>query len=253
MWCGFVFPHGFCKVGRRFGNHSWLAQRRSARVNYHGAERCNLLVHMTGEDRTKVKVLVVGAGLAGVTAANELHADGYDVTIIEASERFGGRIWTERDASGRAVELGATWLHGKTGNPLFECAEKLGILPPADERDPEDEDRNDDDDYWGLLKYVRSDGTLLQPDDVRRVMKLFRSFLNELKDDRAKSSLPSSVGQYLDQRWQETASSIGPHDELIFQARKELECGISGCNDLNEVSEMALKPRRFISAGCEEI
>uniref|UniRef100_A0A7S3EL40 Amine oxidase domain-containing protein n=1 Tax=Rhodosorus marinus TaxID=101924 RepID=A0A7S3EL40_9RHOD len=236
MWCGFVFPHGFCKVGRRFGNHSWLAQRRSARVNYHGAERCNLLVHMTGEDRTKVKVLVVGAGLAGVTAANELHADGYDVTIIEASERFGGRIWTERDASGRAVELGATWLHGKTGNPLFECAEKLGILPPADERDPEDEDRNDDDDYWGLLKYVRSDGTLLQPDDVRRVMKLFRSFLNELKDDRAKSSLPSSVGQYLDQRWQETASSIGPHDELIFQARKELECGISGCNDLNEVS-----------------
>jgi monoamine oxidase len=38
------------------------------------------------------EVLVIGAGIAGLTAARELAVDGYAVAILEARERIGGRI-----------------------------------------------------------------------------------------------------------------------------------------------------------------
>jgi monoamine oxidase len=55
-----------------------------------------------------VRVLVAGAGLAGLAAARALEADGADVTLIEARDRVGGRVWTLRDGlSGQHAEAGA--------------------------------------------------------------------------------------------------------------------------------------------------
>ena len=42
-------------------------------------------------------VIVAGAGLAGLTAAVELLDDGATVTVLEARDRVGGRVWTIRD------------------------------------------------------------------------------------------------------------------------------------------------------------
>src|SRR5688572_6066259 len=58
-------------------------------------------------------IVVVGGGMAGLTAALEL-ADTYSVTVLEARERFGGRILTTRNASGLPLELGAEFIHAKT-------------------------------------------------------------------------------------------------------------------------------------------
>lgn len=44
-----------------------------------------------------VGVLVAGAGLAGLAAARDLAASGADVTVIDARDRVGGRVWTIRD------------------------------------------------------------------------------------------------------------------------------------------------------------
>jgi monoamine oxidase len=64
------------------------------------------------------KVIVVGAGLAGLGAAWELVQSGHDVTVLEASHRPGGRVWTLREpfadglyAEAGAVSYGASFQH----------------------------------------------------------------------------------------------------------------------------------------------
>lgn len=59
---------------------------------------------------TDQKVIIVGAGFAGLIAARELEGAGFDVEIFEARDRIGGRAWTE-ERLGRPLELGATWVH----------------------------------------------------------------------------------------------------------------------------------------------
>jgi monoamine oxidase len=70
--------------------------------------------------------IVVGAGIAGLAAARRLADAGWTVTIIEARDRVGGRIWTDRSL-GQPVERGAGWLHGTMGNPLMELARMAGV------------------------------------------------------------------------------------------------------------------------------
>ena len=45
---------------------------------------------------TGKSVVVLGAGIAGLVAAYELRKAGYSVTVLEARDRFGGRVWTMR-------------------------------------------------------------------------------------------------------------------------------------------------------------
>lgn len=71
-------------------------------------------------------VLVVGAGLAGLTAARVLHDAGVEVTVLEARDRLGGRTWTA-DVDGAAVDLGAAWLHGTQDNPVASFAAAQGL------------------------------------------------------------------------------------------------------------------------------
>lgn len=58
------------------------------------------------------KVVIIGAGLAGLAAAYELNRAGYDVTVLEAQSRPGGRVLTYRDpfADGLYAELGAEYI-----------------------------------------------------------------------------------------------------------------------------------------------
>lgn len=56
------------------------------------------------------KVIIIGAGFAGLVAARELQTAGIEYQILEAKDRIGGRAWTE-ERMGRPLELGATWIH----------------------------------------------------------------------------------------------------------------------------------------------
>lgn len=55
-------------------------------------------------------VLVVGAGLAGLGAARALHTDGFDVLVLEARDRVGGKTHSTHTASDDVVEYGGQWV-----------------------------------------------------------------------------------------------------------------------------------------------
>ena len=57
---------------------------------------------------------MLGAGAAGLAAAERLHRAGLGVRVLEARERVGGRIATVQDpGSGLPLELGAEFVHGR--------------------------------------------------------------------------------------------------------------------------------------------
>jgi monoamine oxidase len=72
------------------------------------------------------RVIVVGAGMAGLVAARLLHDSGFQVTVLEARARLGGRTWTD-DSLGAPLDLGGSWVHGVDGNPLTLWCSKLAV------------------------------------------------------------------------------------------------------------------------------
>jgi monoamine oxidase len=58
------------------------------------------------------RTIVVGAGAAGLAAARRLHDAGQQVTVLEARDRLGGRVWTHYDLGPYPVEQGAEFIHG---------------------------------------------------------------------------------------------------------------------------------------------
>jgi len=56
--------------------------------------------------------LIIGAGMAGLSAARDLVKMGEQVTVLEARERVGGRVYTNRSFSSFPVEFGAELIHG---------------------------------------------------------------------------------------------------------------------------------------------
>ena len=76
----------------------------------------------------KNKVLVIGAGISGLAAAKNLNDSGYDVTILEAKDRIGGRLYTDRSL-GVPLEVGANWIHDNNPetNPIMKIKKELGL------------------------------------------------------------------------------------------------------------------------------
>lgn len=70
--------------------------------------------------------IVVGAGVAGLAAARLLAGAGRRVVVLEARDRVGGRVWTDRSA-GTATDLGASWIHGITDSPVAAAAAAFGM------------------------------------------------------------------------------------------------------------------------------
>ena len=74
------------------------------------------------------KVIIVGAGIAGLSSANHLQANGVkDFKILEARNRIGGRI-ISIEMGAQRIELGANWIHGVLGNPIFELAMQHNLI-----------------------------------------------------------------------------------------------------------------------------
>jgi monoamine oxidase len=76
--------------------------------------------------RREADVCIVGAGLAGLTAARRLSQAGQSVVVIEARDRVGGRVWTKRAESGVPIDMGGCFI-GPDHERMHALTKEMGV------------------------------------------------------------------------------------------------------------------------------
>jgi len=84
--------------------------------------RCIQSLMLSGDE---VDAVILGAGMAGLTAARALAERGVRVVVLEAKDRVGGRVFTGKAEGGGTVEVGAEFIHGRAPE-LWALIEECG-------------------------------------------------------------------------------------------------------------------------------
>jgi monoamine oxidase len=133
------------------------------------------LLTSCGKDDEDIKpngktVVVIGAGISGLAAAKKLKEEGFTVTVLEAQDKVGGRLRTNRSL-GVAFDEGASWIHGTSGNPITTLAQDAGMTTAFTDDDSivsydigkvlrSDADYSDaEDEYYDILKTLKNSGS----------------------------------------------------------------------------------------------
>lgn len=149
------------------------------------------------------KVVIIGAGVSGAAAARGLVDQGFDVTVVEARGRIGGRMWTDRTTLSIPVDLGAGWIHEAKGNPITELTKQYHIQTKKT-----DYDNN---------QLYRTDGEEASDGDEKKIDKLFNEVLQKVHELRKTlgTGHDISLGEAIEQV---TASmDLNGHQKLSLQ------------------------------------
>ena len=111
-------------------------------------------------------VIIIGAGIAGLSAAHHLQKNGIQVLVLEAQARIGGRI-KSTNLNGLLFEEGASWIHGvEGGNPIY----KLALQSGANMLDTDE----------GFTPVFDMQGKMYPPDWIEKQEKRFVELIAEL-------------------------------------------------------------------------
>ena len=86
----------------------------------------HLLHNISAIASSNPDVVIIGAGIAGITAARSLKKAGVSFTVVEARDRIGGRAYTETSTFGVPYDHGCAWLHSADKNPLTKLIKRAG-------------------------------------------------------------------------------------------------------------------------------
>lgn len=131
--------YSFIAKGARRRDHRLIERPIDDRIFFAGEAahpRRNSTVHAAYESGQRAAaavletaangIVVIGAGMSGLSAAHKLAESGRAVTILEARDRIGGRVWTTAEL-GAPLDLGGSWIHGIRNNPLTALADGLEL------------------------------------------------------------------------------------------------------------------------------
>ncbi|WP_370156798.1 flavin monoamine oxidase family protein [Ferrovibrio sp.] len=171
----------------------------------------------------EVDVAIVGAGMAGLAAAQLLAERNRSVAVLEARDRIGGRIWTDSSQLGVPVDLGAAALHSADINPLVaELRRREVRLQPDDgdfwlfDRDAQGRGRDAE-----LLDYDSLGAAYDRIDDALADAKVLRAdvpLASRVKLDNGNATPGVATAAGLAGRWSDLARALaGPlHQGVEF-------------------------------------
>ncbi|TRY99866.1 hypothetical protein DNTS_016962 [Danionella cerebrum] len=190
------------------------------------------------------KVVVIGSGFAGLAAASKLVEAGFkDVLVLEAKERLGGRVHTTKPFTENVIEVGANWIHGQKGNPLFKIAKEENLLSEGP---------------WACKNmcrpgsvsprdyFFREDGKLVSKALVDQVCARFSKLTEKAFDDEIGGKYRKlTLGAYLDGTFGNTSED----GQQVYEWCKRLECTDEACSSLYEISASQLSNYTELEGG----
>src|SRR2546426_6100465 len=143
-----------------------LSLHLSTSLSYPSAKHKTLTITCHDSELME-EVLTVGAGAAGLAAARDIAKAGVPVTVLEARERIGGRVYTHHDnTSPIPIELGAEFAHGK--HPALMKVLEESTIPFCDVTDRhwyfDNEKLSSFHEFWNKLTALMDLMDLKQPD-----------------------------------------------------------------------------------------
>uniref|UniRef100_A0A182XAN9 Amine oxidase domain-containing protein n=1 Tax=Anopheles quadriannulatus TaxID=34691 RepID=A0A182XAN9_ANOQN len=192
---------------------------------------------MSSKEKRKHKVIIVGAGMAGLSSANHLAKNGCtDFLILEGRNRVGGRI-VSIDMGSQKIELGANWIHGVLGNPMFELAMQHGLISIINIPKPH------------KVVAATEDGKQVPFQILQEIYEAYVCFLRRCEEYFLCQYLPPpdihSVGEHINLEVELYLDGVDCAKEkhlrkLIFDCLLKRETCITGCHSMDEIDLLEL-------------
>ncbi|EKX43466.1 hypothetical protein GUITHDRAFT_110590 [Guillardia theta CCMP2712] len=151
--------------------------------------------------------------MAGLSAAVKLHQHGFKVKVLEASEKVGGRMRSLYGPAG-VVEIGAQWMHGTVGNPVYDLAKKEGLM------EEEEKYMRMQDETFGRMCFVKEGGEEVDEQVLEDVVSAYDDLLEELEQGMAAPA--GSAEDYIRRRLGEEGA-LNKHAGLEDDVERVLE------------------------------
>ncbi|KAI4496171.1 hypothetical protein M0802_008038 [Mischocyttarus mexicanus] len=188
------------------------------------------------DSHVSCKILIIGAGMAGLSAANHLLKNSEtDFLIVEGRGRIGGRIIAAQIGNEK-IELGANWIHGVLGNPLFELAMANGLIDIINIPKPH------------KVIAAMEDGKQLPFPVLQEIYEAYVCFLRRCEEYFLSAYNPpdgiNSVGAHVALETDIYLSSLPVEQrrirQLLFDCLLKRETCITGCDNMEEVDLMEM-------------
>ncbi|KAJ1079477.1 hypothetical protein NDU88_000292 [Pleurodeles waltl] len=189
------------------------------------------------------RIVIVGAGFAGLAAATTLVKSGLkNVVILEAMDYVGGRTHTVRPFGANIIEMGATWIHGQTNNPLYQLAKSQGLLAEEGFHMTSCQPGMVSPEHYFFTEH----GERLPKEEVQKVSAFFAALITRIMGQSFKADYSSwSLGDFLDQEFLASGLSEPGGVDLVFEWCKRIECVDEAVNSMYEfaLSQLGLYTR----------